>query len=524
MGFPRIIYGSGLDREVDFDVPAVLPSGPLTDSIIQSLPALSGVEKFTRWYDRKQIDLVFRNLSPEVAAQLFDFRDYQQQNPGTAFTVELDRDLGGYHSFHNTLDDNDSNAGTHTRASVAYALNPATGMFTSHATNTPRYVAGRNGKAAYFSEASRTNIITYPNDLSDASWAKSTATISANTSEVDDPEGTNTADKISITGTPAAGVGWTSSTAISTNSASFNCWLRTDGIDREVLIGIQSTSTGIIASNTVTITGQWQNFELNYVSSGSVAGNWEFIIVTNEGSGAIIYHYSSMGEVGAGIENASTIPDPTASGSTATRSADKLLIPATNLNREKGTIGMWVYPTFTYDEHPGTCLFHSGVDTSQRHTSLSVLGSGLWEYRVYLHNSSSSYIQLIPSASGLTKDTWHFVVITYDSTIANGIRLYLNGSLIGGPSVNDSFPASSVGTNMGVGNFNDGALPWFGAIQDFFYESRAWTATEVSRFYTMPSGYGLNRMSAYLRDFNFPITIQNGNRWSATIPCKEVIT
>ena len=90
---------------------------------------------------------------------------------------------------------------TFTRSSSATRTN-AQGLIETVSTNVPRFEHSYNSSTGSVNslglliEESRTNLITYSEDFSDASWTKQNAGITTNTSATTAPDGTNNAEKL----------------------------------------------------------------------------------------------------------------------------------------------------------------------------------------------------------------------------------------------------------------------------------------------------------------------------------------
>jgi len=68
-------------------------------------------------------------------------------------------------------------------------------------------------------------------------------------------------------------------------------------------------------------------------------------------------------------------------------------------------------------------------------------------------DGTSAVINETFSVSGIiTRNTWHHIAMTLDSTIANGGKLYIDGTLRF-TSTNDAFSAAKLGTNFSLGSY-----------------------------------------------------------------------
>jgi len=230
--------------------------------------------------------------------------------------------------------------------SNAWYLHHTTGLMTAAADTTTarRLVAGRYKGTALVIEAAATNLITKPsgdfNTTGADEWTSTNITLSADTTETLDPRGTNTADKLTATGSNGF-VLYESSTAIG-NNAAFVCWVKCQTGTVAGTLELTGTIAGS-DSTAYTATTEWNRVQHTADTSG-FTGNIQASIDINTNT-EIIYLW------GCGLYDshqfAPTIPDPIATAS-KTRALEKMTILTanTNLTKKKGTISMWVKPYF----------------------------------------------------------------------------------------------------------------------------------------------------------------------------------
>lgn len=531
MGFPKITYGANLDLIVDFD--QFLRSGSGVNPIESGSfsQSLSGIETHASFFNQDFVNLIFRELTPDIKTQLDDFKAYAQD--GSTFTVEFDRDLGVFISFEGqSTNTNDGTApAVFTRALAtdsSYYINNTTGLLTViNTADIPRFPQGKFNDGILL-EHGRTNLITHPsifdNTTSGGAWTNSNMTVTDNTTETKDPAGTNLADKIVITGANGAAV-FLTSTVISTDDAVFSIWLKSPNDDVTVSLTITDDLLNLLANNNVTVTPQWQKFTVQFNNSGTDPDDWRVLFLNNNTD--TFYAYGAELNVGANIlYSTSTIG--AASTSSVTRAADRLEYSNTDIvGKDKGTIMFWFKPSFAHDEHSGGMLIMIDDAGASRFFSYFITTAGNHEVRIFdtLDNIAAS---IAGTASEFTQGVFSHVAITYDSTVANSLNLYIDGTLTGGsPSSNTAFSTQELGANFAVGGFIGGsAQVASGVYSEFTILKNVLNATQVKRVADSIDGtsFGKNRITCRLADKNFPITYRNGGLYDATIPCKEVLS
>lgn len=98
-----------------------------------------------------------------------------------------------------------------------------------------------------------TNLLAYSDRYDDATWTKTSVTVTANATA--GPDGSTTADTLAPTAADSAlyqSVGVTASTAYA-----LSFWLRSTGADRSLTIGVYDAVGAAIATQAVTVTGTW---------------------------------------------------------------------------------------------------------------------------------------------------------------------------------------------------------------------------------------------------------------------------
>ena len=457
---------------------------------------------------------------------------YDYVKGGESFTLIRDRGLGAYYGFEKTLNNNDETALTFTRTHVDNSdsyIDPSTGLLTfAGVVDTPRYPAGKYGHGLLI-EGSRANIIVNQS-LSHADWTKANITASANATETDDLEDTNTADKLIATAANGT-VTLTTATAVSTNDGVFSIDISCASGTVEGEIRITDGSALVVGTTTFTATPEWQRIQAVYTNAGDPSDNWIVIVQIDINTEILFVDYPQL-EVGSKRLFASQRIKT--AGASVTRNAEKCLgLCANIIGRKQGTIMFWFKPEYAryivnnWGTGIGTTrmLFHSGADGTNRHVSIGINSSNNWEIRAYRSNGAN-YASIGGSASQIALDTWIHLCLTYDSTISNGLNWYINGSLIS-TSTNDAFDASDIGTNFAIGSFIAGGSEAFGVFDEICVRQDVLNASQIKQIAN--KGYGLgerkNRFTAYLNNPNFnPVAKVGSNRYDLEIIADEVIT
>jgi hypothetical protein len=141
-------------------------------------------------------------------------------------------------------------------------------------------------------EETRTNIILQSNTPTVASWIFSNTTGTANTTEVPDPAGTNTATKLVSNASGGAVLQSVTSTAVAHTAS---VWLRTaSGTLSIQLVLYRASPFAVVTATTVTVTSTWQRFIITGTFLDTTAHNFQY----GTGTSATIYSYGAQVEVG----------------------------------------------------------------------------------------------------------------------------------------------------------------------------------------------------------------------------------
>lgn len=144
------------------------------------------------------------------------------------------------------------------------------------------------------------------------------------------------------------------------------------------------------------------------------------------------------------------------------------------------TIGAWIKPTSTCVAGGKiSWILGSRVNVNKFQFSLQ---SGVLDGTVWQSNGTTVATS---SGAALSADTLYHVML-----IANGttVKTYLNGNEYGTVNYNGTIISST--NNLYIGQADDDANRFFqGLIDEVIIENRAWSASEVKKYYTNSRGF-----------------------------------
>ena len=499
--------------------------------------AESGLEqtlvKFEQYFVNARLNLLDPQENQEFR-RLFEYAE-----AGGSFTLIRDRNLGTYIPFEGginpvaaprglkTIDDVD---GTFTRSLVtdsAWYLDEGTGLMTvRNVVDQPRFPEGKFG-AGIRIDGTAANLITHPSASENAAWTKNNCT-AATTTETLDPAGVSNARIITGTGASPSLV-FGSGTAKGNNVA--------DGIWLKVPTGTLGVDLGLAGSgggsddDSITITTQWRRFSHTAATSG-FTGNLDFRI-SGFANTDIFYMW------GAGMFDSFEF-DPGTIGAISTSSitmaAEKLTFPSANvINKEKGSIAMWVKPSWNPIAVPQAfgMLFEAGdsAGAAANTTHRLFWGDGGSNDRMTLvvkgDNADIVRINYTPAlASGLTADTLALVGATWDSTISNGGHIYVDGSELSTGSSNSAFNVSDLGDTMAFGSQLDRTIPFNGVIDEVLTTKNVLSAQDFADIHALGLGLGIkrNRFTVTFVDPDFASKWLSSDIYDLNMALKEVLS
>lgn len=360
---------------------------------------------------------------------------------------------------------------TFTRASTGTYLD-SDGVLKTAAVNVPRieYDADGNWKGLLIEE-SRTNLLTYSEDFSNAAWVKSYTTVTANT--VAAPDGTTTADKIVgnnavnrmhiVTHAASVTSGQTYSMSFFAKAAE-KAWARfgagnspfgagTYATDRSVYFDLENGVVGTVGSTfdsaSISPVGNgWYLCSCVGTATATTTLNYDLSPAQDDldadyaGLNEGVYVWGAQLEAGA--FPTSYIPT---SGATATRSADVASMPVSDFgyNVSEGTV-LIVADTISsaVNNHTDFSLSSSGAD---RLDSGSRVGGGTaGQYKAWFQAGGSSVALL--SVDSVVNDGVQYK--TAYSFTENNFALSVSGSSVVSDTTG-AMPASIVNLRVGYG-------------------------------------------------------------------------
>jgi hypothetical protein len=518
---PRIQYNS---INVDFDRGVNVFDYGRDQRRVENESA-NGIIETLSYYERARVAIQRRIASADLQAQLEQFWLYART--GQSFSFWRDRDLAGYWDFEGkSYSSNDGVAGTFARATTAYYTDPTDGLVKTVASGAARFPAGKFGRGLLI-ESAATNILVRSEEFDNASWIKTNVTVAANTTDTKDPNGGTTADSLTTTSTNGT-VAQETSTNIGTNPGVFSVYLKTKQLgSQSATLTIYRVIAGTtLATQAITITSQWQRFSVQYpyAGGGAITDNWA-VMITFPDNGEVFYAWGAQFE--AGRQFATTYM-PTTSAA-ATRNTDVLTFAASSFFDDEpiyGSIGLWINPSFAYatNQLSHQLLFVDGISSSDL-IDLNITSAN--EVIFIIYDKLGSFASVGISLADYWSSGWLRVDCTWDLTISNGLKVYING-ILRNTSSNSSFSPKRIGTNFRIGSNQAGTYFADGIIDEVELRKDVLTAQQISNYYNSGRAFGWRRnyFSSMLIDQASyePDLIDGGWRFDVPLVFKEVLT
>jgi hypothetical protein len=470
---PRLIWGSSSEYYLDFDKP--FNQLNITNfNRTSSNTADSGVREVCQFFDRDHLTGYMSHLTPQELDKLRHFYEYVKD--GSSFSLYLDRDLIAHYSFDGeTLRDQDFNTATYSKTGTKYFINPDTGLVESAGNNVHNQPDGQFGRAIQL-ETQVTNLLSDTQDFSSGNWSAVLATVSANLSTVNGPDGNNTADKITTTAN-AGGVKQETATNISTNDATFSCWLmghKNDGVD--VYLSIIRHDTGAaLASESVSLQPGWNRYSITYESAGSIASTFD-VSITGAATGTAFLAW------GAQLELNAFMSSYRASGTCE----DSLYIDLSDWTglAKKGTVACWVKLPFDQEDAAGPKKIWY-IQDSQPHTKYEfyIDSSEYLVLRLEQADDNSTNLEDVSSGANtnMDADTWYHVVCTWDFIDTKKLYIYLDGTEVNNDDIDDN-GIGALPDKLYLGH-DTAATAFSVMIDDLIVRQDALTANEIDWLY-----------------------------------------
>ena len=265
-------------------------------------------------------------------------------------------------------------------------------------------------------EESRTNLVTYSEDLTDGSWVKGSSTVAGNA--ISAPDGTVTADKLVETANGPTSHVVSKATTTTAGSHTFSVYLKKAERSFALLYDLTNSVGAYFNLDTGAITTGGSGIPAASAYSSQYAGNgwWRCSITQSASAGTTtyrvylaesgtVYSYTGNGTSGIYVWGAQLeeSPYPTSyiptSGSTVTRSAEIASMTGTNFsswyNQSEGT---------TYSETRnvpfGGGLWYYGPGGSPRWWSRNERSDGV-RTQAYDGSGGSGVVDIVVSGSGV---------------------------------------------------------------------------------------------------------------------------
>lgn len=521
MAYPRIIYGTN-NRYIDFERGIKDLRLPLDDKITVN-ESDAGIKEFLHYYQKQIIEFNIENYTTGFDKILRALYEYCRL--GNSLKLIIDPDILFFIDFENGIYSNDKIEGVFSYdATGEYYFEDDRGLLIKNA-GYPRYVNGKFGKGMIF-ENNYDNLQTYFNDF--GTWDQTNVTVNTDTSETDDPVGTNVADKLTPTGSGGQGCSISLNDPISLNTGeniTTSIYLKSQLANLTVYIRLYGYSTEWeeIGSEIVTVTPEWQRFHCTVVGAED---NYTWIrpeIAWTNNSSYIMYAFYSQLQKLCYPVSVQKLTDGTGSSDICYWDVSDLI----NQRLTKFSMGLWAKLPYNHDEHEDNVylayITQSGA--SGVHSTIVLEADG--DIRGEVGKVDATTIQAVASADGyIVTDEWFYIVLTVDSTISNGVKVYINGILIA-TATNYPFALNN-GSRFYVGSYSAGSNNCDGIIDDVIIEAKTLSATEILRRYNLGKSLGIERNifnSVFLKEFNYNSILRNGvPRKSVSLSFEEELT
>ena len=352
------------------------------------------------------------------------------------------------------------------------------GLIKTALANVPRFDYYDSLDPSLLLEPQGTNLFTYSEDFSDASWIKSgfgTGSVAIATSNFSiSPDGSQTADRliVDLNGGSSGGDQSLIQKNVNVSNGSYNRSIYIKTNDNSIKQILLACSAADINFTKITVNGNWQRFNItNNVTSSSTN-----IVVGLRNAGGVtgLSDSADLSIWGAQAEQSSVASSyiPT-SGSTVTRLAD-VVDGAGDVNTFNSTEGV------LYAEIKTNQALGNGFGIT--------LNNGGFSNRVFIgKNSANSSVVAIISVSGNVvnisggnySDTeFKKIAISYKS---GETKLFLNGSQIGSTSLTTYTLPSLISLNFDGG----GVASFYGECKDIRVYNTALTDAQLTELTTL---------------------------------------
>jgi len=314
-----------------------------------------------------------------------------------------------------------------TRATTATRVN-SSGLIESVASNVPRLDYTNGSCPSILVEPQRTNLVTYSEDFANAVWGKAsngTATISVTSNATTAPDGTNTADLVTLNR------GFVNEYSLiykqsNTGAGTFkgSIWLKAkDSASVGKTIDLWSYEGSNKGYTQITLTANWVRHEqvtTVFTSTGDELLNFGLLPIPVGSSSTLSVEFYAWGaQSEAGSYATSYIPTTSAS---VTRNAD--VISKTGISSLIGQTEGTLFVDFDYDGVSNNYILMQLFDSSTPFNRIEL----------YLNSLKKIFFQAVGSGAGSISDT-NILSIGRNKIAGayknNDFVLYINGTQIG---------------------------------------------------------------------------------------------
>jgi hypothetical protein len=143
------------------------------------------------------------------------------------------------------------------------------------------------------------------------------------------------------------------------------------------------------------------------------------------------------------------------------------------------SVEFWANPTADTDDSVGPCPLFNRVSSGNRSGWVFFQRSPStgWNFRVFSGSGSSTGVSITGGTA--QSGSWSHVVAVWDGTAAS---LYVNGSLVAGPTVATGYKASDAAI-LALGSYDTGENQFNGTLDDVAIYTNALTAAQVLKHY-----------------------------------------
>ena len=522
MAYSRIQY-NGINIDFDRGLSAFSPFPVQVKNVVRSRAGVAQTLNFYRYWSFA-IGRLF--ASANLKNQVMAFWDYVRA--GNPFSFWHDRDLMGYWNFEGkSYADINERTATFTRDSIAFYVNPTTGLLAEVASNVARFPTGKFGRGL-LSERAATNLLTKSTEFSDASWNATNITVTDNYDTNGAPAESpylGGADQVELTSTTGS-FQKDVATNIGTQNLVFSVYLRTHeaGTKSGTLYIKREDTDDTLASQAITITPFWQRFSVNYVSAGDLTADMRVRIEISGASGNKFAIWGAMLEARSSIKSPSSFIYTTTTN--ASRNYEETRYTLSNFfdnEMIKGSLCFW-YSSFAASPIGRTLI---GAVLNDGFLIVTETADNLLEFSISTKTGGGITVSGTDPTSP-TPGTFNHYAFTWDSTIANGLKIYVNGILLA-TSSNSVFSISRVkaATNYLYFGGDTADVGADGTFDDIEIWRDVLTAEDLAArargLYTM--GYDRNYFPALMIDeaalgFTHLPALPN---WDLEIPVREAL-